>query len=71
MLADPQPPAELASLRAAVLLAAATADTAARAARKQAIRLITDLDLSQFPEVSDFADSLRPARSRQSPTSRR
>jgi hypothetical protein len=59
VLADPQPPAEPASPRAAVLLAAATGNTAARAAREQAIRLITDLDLSQFPEVSDFADSLR------------
>jgi hypothetical protein len=42
-----------------VLLAAAAGDTAARAARAQVIRLIADLALGQFPEVSEFASQLR------------
>jgi Family of unknown function (DUF6461) len=58
VLADPRPPAEPASSRAAVLLAAAAGETAARAARAQAVRLIADLDLARFPEISEFADSL-------------
>jgi hypothetical protein len=63
VLADPRPPAAPATPRIAVLLAAASGETAARAARAQAVRLIADLGLGRFPEISEYAGSLRAGQS--------